>query len=362
MTVQSEWTEIGHRVREARLAVRLSQDQLGRRVGLERTMIAKIEAGGRRVDAVELVRLAEALDVPLGQLVHEQPPVLSRRTPLFEEEVTEAGRESLRLEFALTRWLDDLRQLRGIGLLPVTPILARDGGAATDEAAREAARWTRERLDLGNGPIESLMAACERAGLLVAVVDLPGEGASVVDGDLAAAVVSRLGPPGRRRATAAHELGHVVLGDEYSSDLGVHASRPQREAIIDGYAAELLLPADVIRAEGRDLTRTALVRLAGSYRVSWTLAVRQAVRAGTLAQADAARWQPQTPTRAELLDATGWAPQPDLEWLRVPPGVAHAALQARAQSLITTDRALELLRGQLERDDLPPLDDEDEAP
>jgi hypothetical protein len=86
------------------------------------------------------------------------------------------------------------------------------------------------------------MTACERMGLFVAVVDLPGEGASILDGDLAAAVVSRLGDPGRRRATAAHELGHVLLGDEYSSDLGVHASRASREAVIDAFAAELLLP------------------------------------------------------------------------------------------------------------------------
>ncbi|MFI5844122.1 helix-turn-helix domain-containing protein [Catenuloplanes sp. NPDC051500] len=362
MTAQSEWAEIGQRVREARLAARQSQDQLGRRIGLDRTMVAKIEAGSRRVDAVELVRLAESLNVPLGHLLHERPPVLSRRTPIFEEETTEAGRESLRLESALTAWLRDLQQLRTLGLLPLEPLLVHEGALITDDDAREAARWTRGRLGLGEGPIPSLMAVCERLGLLVAVIDLPGDGASVVDGELAAAVISRLGPPGRRRATAAHELGHVLLGDEYSSDLGVHTSRSRREAIIDGYAAELLLPVDAIRAEGRALARQALVRLAGSYRVSWTLAVRQAVRAGVVTHADAARLQSLTPTKAELLDATGWTPQPDLEWLRVPPTVAHAVLEARSRGLITTARTLELLRGQLEADDLPSLDDEDEAP
>jgi hypothetical protein len=54
----------------------------------------------------------------------------------------------------------------------------------------------------------------------------------MVDSDVAVAVVSRRGDPGRRRATAAHELGHLVIGDEYSSDLGVHASRGDREALL----------------------------------------------------------------------------------------------------------------------------------
>ena len=82
------------------------------------------------------------------------------------------------------------------------------------------------------------MELCERAGQYVLVTELPGDGASVVDGDVAAAVVSIRGDPGRRRATAAHELGHLVIGDEYSNDLGVHASRADREAVLDAFAAE----------------------------------------------------------------------------------------------------------------------------
>jgi len=45
------------------------------------------------------------------------------------------------------------------------------------------------------------------------------------------------------------------VGDEYSSDLGVHASRDIREAVIDAFAAELLLPTQVLAAESRGLAR-----------------------------------------------------------------------------------------------------------
>ena len=76
-----------------------------------------------------------------------------------------------------------------------------------------------------------MVKLCERAGQYVLVTDVPGEGSSVIDGDVA--VVSLRGDPGRPCATAAHELGHLVIGDEYSSDLGVHTSRGDREALLD---------------------------------------------------------------------------------------------------------------------------------
>lgn len=353
MTVRQEWADIGQRVREARLAAKLSQDELGRRLGLDRTMVAKIEAGNRRIDAVELVRLSSCLDLPIGHFLYERPAVLSRRTALLEEEATEAGRESFRIEAALVSWLRDVRQMQTLGVLDVHPIVTYPGKVDSDAAAREAAVWLRDQFEYGREPIPSLMTACQQAGQFVAVLDLPGDGASVLDGDLAVAVVSRLRDPGRRRATAAHELGHLVLGDEYSSDLGVHASRASREAVIDAFAAEFLLPLTAINAERQGFSQNTLIRLAASYRTSWSLAVRQAVRAGALDQGDAARWLPQTPARAELLDATGWTPQPDLVWTRVPPRYAHAVLQAHKRHLITTARAVELMRGQVEEADLP---------
>jgi transcriptional regulator with XRE-family HTH domain/Zn-dependent peptidase ImmA (M78 family) len=362
MTSLQEWADIGQRVREARLAAKLSQDELGRQIGLDRTMVAKIEAGTRRIDAVELVRLSSCLDLSLDHFLYERPAVLSRRTALHEEEATEAGRESFRIEAALVSWLRDVRQMQTLGVLDTHPIVTYPGKVDSDAAAREAAAWLRDRFEYGHEPIPSLMTTCQQAGQFLAVVDLPGDGASVLDGDLAVAVVSRHGDPGRRRATAAHELGHLVLGDEYSSDLGVHASRASREVVIDAFAAEFLLPSAVISAERQGFSQSTLIRLAASYRTSWSLAVRQAVRAGALDQGDAAIWLPQTPTKAELLDAAGWTPQPDLAWVRVPPNYAHAVLEAHRRHLITTARAVELMRGQIEEADLPPLSEDDVEP
>jgi hypothetical protein len=68
------------------------------------------------------------------------------------------------------------------------------------------------------------------------------------------------------------------------------------------------------------------------------------------------------PTRSEFLDALGWSPQPDLESVRVPPGYAHAVLEALRMAAITSSRAVELLHGQASLADLPADDEADDEP
>ncbi|MFB4289050.1 helix-turn-helix domain-containing protein [Nonomuraea sp. ATR24] len=362
MKEPGEWADIGERVRECRVAADMSQEQLASALKLDRTMIAKIERGVRRVDALELSRLSTVLRVPLNYFLTPPPQVVSRRTELAEDTATDAARQSFGMEIALSTWLDDIRQLVELG--EYAPPRGEKYPEAIEDvrSARRAAHWVRARLALETGPINSLMSVCERLGQLVAVVEAPGDGASLIDGDLAVAVVSKAGEPGRRRSTAAHELGHMIIGDEYSSDMGIHASRDEREAIIDAFSAELLLPVEafgtVTRSDGR-ATREDLVVLAARFRTSWSLTVRQAVEAQAIDRGAAKEMRRRNPTRAELMEAVGWTPQPDLETVRVPPGYAHAVVESYKKSLITAHRAVELMRGQIVAADLPLRDDAD---
>ena len=98
------WTAIGERVRRARLSAGLSQAALGERMSLDRTMIAKVEAGTRRVDALELTRLAAVLDVPLDYLLEPQPTAISHHAELITEDSdTETARRPQRVEVAVSR-------------------------------------------------------------------------------------------------------------------------------------------------------------------------------------------------------------------------------------------------------------------
>lgn len=360
------WGEVGERLRQVRLAFGMSQGELGDLVGLDRTMIAKIEAGSRRVDALELARLASALHVPMDSLLWQSPQVISRRaTPMTDDTDTEVARQSQLLGVALVAWLREVRQVMELGLLRPKPLLRYDGVVRSEASARGVALWVRESLGFGTEPVESLIDLCERAGQFVLVTEIPGDGASVVDGDIAVSIISLRGDPGRRRATAAHELGHLIVGDEYSSDLGVHASRPKRESVIDAFAAELLLPSQVLAIGGDRagvISRDRLVQLAAHYRTSWSLALRQAGHAGVLDASARRQWSQAAPTRAEFMEAVGWAPQPDLESIRVPPGYAHAVIEAWRQGLVTRVRAVELMHGQISETDLPDRDETDVGP
>jgi Zn-dependent peptidase ImmA (M78 family) len=343
----------------------MSQAELAKDVQLDRTMIAKIETGARRVDALELVRFSQALDLPLDHFLRARPAVISRRTQQYEESASEAARQSYRLEATLFEWLRDVQQVRESGQLEVIDPLIYPSKVDGPEDARAAAQWLRRELKLGAEPIKTLMSVCQDAGQFVLVTDAAGEGASLVDDGLAVAVVSRISDSGRRRATAAHELGHLVLGDEYSTDLGVAASRDDREAAIDAFAAELLLPGSALTAQspgGESRTREHLVRLAAIYRTSWSMAVRQALHVGAIDRELARRWRGANPTKAELMESVGWAPQPDLASVFVPPKYAHAVIQMWKGDLLTSARAVDMLHGQISLEDLPLGDDPEIAP
>jgi len=70
------YTEIGERIRLERLRLRLSQAELGKRLGVTHAAVSDIERAQTRPDLDYLAEIAEALDVPLGDLV-----VLSRPSP-----------------------------------------------------------------------------------------------------------------------------------------------------------------------------------------------------------------------------------------------------------------------------------------
>ena len=359
MAEQLSWESIGERVRDSRASVGLSQQDLADRVGLERSMISKLEKGTRRVDAMELTAIARVLEYPVTHFLAPTPEVVSRRTAVAETDEpgeSAAARDTYRSDAELAQWLRDVRQLIDLGTLSPHPLALYPHKATDPDSARSAARWLRGHLDLGEAPIESVAETCERAGQFLAVVPLPSDGASLVDAGIAVAVIGQDQEPGRRRSSAAHELGHMVLGDEYSNDLGVHTSREERERVVEAFAAELLLPGNLMQgvldtADEED-RRHALLKVAAEYRVSWSLALAQLRRSGGLNREELRRLRLRVPTEIEFREAVGWKPQPDLASIRVSPRYSSAVIAALRENAITPARAVEMMRGQIELRDL----------
>lgn len=364
------WVDVGARVREARIAVGKTQAELAAALGLDRSMLSKIEAGDRKIDALELFRLSDEIGLPVHHFLFRPPAsvVSHRSAALTEDTESDTARHAYLLDARLLSWLRDVRQLVELGTLTPRPLLELDRSIGDESSARAVAAQIRRRFGLGHDPIGPMTDFGEQLGVYLLAADIPGDGASLTDGDLSVGLVSTRGEPGRRRATAAHEVGHQLLGDEYSSDLGgVGASRVERERLITTFAAELLLPRDALAAEWprggtEEASRSVAVAVAARYRVSWTLVLRQAEAADLLPPSRASRWGSARPTRTELLDAAGWEPRTDLDAGQSAPGYAHAVLLAYRRGLILGARAVEMLHGQFSEDDLPTPDEQDDRP
>ncbi|WP_405061372.1 XRE family transcriptional regulator [Kribbella sp. NBC_01505] len=353
--------ELGQRIREARLAAALSQADLAGRIGLERSALVKVETGDRKVSALELLRISDALGLPLSHFVHRSPAAMVSRRESLSDDAEAVQRTRYRIDALLEGHLRDAEQLRGldvlgdIGRTPRTTV--RDA-----ESARTFARSIRAFAGVPAGPLPSLADIAERVGLYVLVADFDVDGSSLSpEPGFGVAVLGGRPPSGRRRFTAAHEIGHHILGDEYQSDVGVAASRDEREKLIDVFAGELLLPSDELLSEwtrhGGEDSWTRLVRLSATYRISWTAVVRAACRLQLIAKGETQAMYARTPQRGDFMAIYGEVPLEDLPVGDVGPRWKKAVLAAYRQARITKARAVELLHGALTEEELPTVDE-----
>lgn len=82
---------VGRRVAEAREAAAMTQEQVARAIGVDRTAISKIESGKRGLSSLELVKIARFLGLPIEWFIsaRSQPSgnYLLRRARSKREEI-----------------------------------------------------------------------------------------------------------------------------------------------------------------------------------------------------------------------------------------------------------------------------------
>lgn len=347
--MDASWERLGARVRQARFARQLDQPALAAKVGMERSGIVKIERGTRRVTAMELMALSDALSVPMTYFMTESPAAMvSQRTPLTGS-ASESEQARFEVDLALQQHLADVQQIKDLGLLPTSQVrIESDSAADPGTLAREV----RRQLGFGMEPLPKMTDVAAACGLWLLVVGGAAEGASMSpDQGFGVSVLGAGADPGRRRFTAAHELGHHLLGDEYAAETDLSASRREREREIDAFAQEFLLPASVVRGAllglSGDEARDALIGITAQYRVSWSMAAR-VFREST---ERVSQWD--RPLRADLIRVTGSTVQPDLDLGQTAAAWHQAVLAAQRDSWITAARAVEMLHGLLAVEDLP---------
>src|SRR6266513_647089 len=102
----SDDVEVGQRIRARRMAKGMSQTELGSLLGVTFQQVQKYEKGVNRVGAGRLVRVAEALDVPVS----------------FFFGATDTGSEDTRAILGFLDTAYSLRLLRAFSRIPQTEV------------------------------------------------------------------------------------------------------------------------------------------------------------------------------------------------------------------------------------------------
>ena len=140
-----------------------------------------------------------------------------------------------------------------------------------DTDAATAARFLRMQWRMPTGPVRGLVRWVESAGCVVLQEDF---GTTGVDGlsqwidEIPIMLVNLTAPTDRKRLTIAHELGHLCL---HTQDVFEDMEKQATD-----FAAEFLMPAEVIRPQLRNLTLGRLLDLKREWHVSVAALVERA--------------------------------------------------------------------------------------
>jgi Zn-dependent peptidase ImmA (M78 family)/DNA-binding XRE family transcriptional regulator len=345
--------DIGRRIMQARQEACLTQAELGRAVGLDRTAIAKLEAGTRKVAATELVTIASALDRSIDWFVVESPPsVVSRRSD------TSVGGQSRVLDIKIDRLARDATFLIDQGILADAnkrPSLELPSDVAGAEPLAAQARFL---MGVPEGPLHDLQRACEQTGLLAFSLDVGeagGDAAYVEVANLGVALVNGCADPGRRRFNLAHELGHHLFGDAYAPEISV-GSGDEVERLVNAFAIHLLLPREAVTDTWRTVAdhdpRLAAVAVSVRFRASWTATCRQLRNLALIDAAEREQFIAAPPNAADFI-ALGERWEAELEAPSVPPEYGKRVIGAYQAGRLSASRTVELLWGTVTIEDLP---------
>lgn len=242
----SATTEIfARRLRQARLMRGLSLEKLSLSLksSVTRQAINKYEMGTMKPDSQILIALADVLGVKIDYFFRpftvEVDKVEFRKKLGFTEKKSTSVKERVREE--LERYLE-IEQLSGSSTSFTLP---RRAIRSIDEA-KGYAEEIRQMLGLGLDGISNVIEVLEDNGIKVIELDEEAyfDGLSgYANGEIPLIVVNRGLPAERKRFTALHELGHLLM------DISLDVSAKSAESICNAFASEMLLPSTVLKSK-----------------------------------------------------------------------------------------------------------------
>lgn len=212
----------GERIRALRHLLALTQEELAEAAGVGQSRISEIERGRLAAgdDIIDAIAAATATPRRFFEVI---PPDVPLATLRFRKYATARRTEAKQVKALFDeayRITSELLVEAGYG----GPALPFATGDVTADDIEALAAQTREALQIGgDGPMMHVTRACERAGIAVTPLTLPGEedetqkvdhfGISYWPAPHEPALIAYFtgGPGDRLRFTLGHELGHLVL-------------------------------------------------------------------------------------------------------------------------------------------------------
>ncbi|KAF0848438.1 helix-turn-helix domain-containing protein [Nocardia caishijiensis] len=350
---------LGGRIADARTRRGLTQAELATAIALDRSALAKIEGGTRRVSALELANIAVEVGERIEWFIHASTPAI-----VSHRNLQEPGAPSPEIDRELERiaWNVEFAQANDHEF-NAPPSLQIPKPMSLSEAETSAKR-VRTLLQLApNEPVHDIAGATEQFGLLAFSFDLGTNGADAASLALQSggiALVNGHLHVGRRRVALAHELGHFLFADEYSIDwrLGTNEDDSAWETRLDRFARAVLLPADSLKSEWESAVsdhglRAAAVILGSKYQVDMTTL---AIRLKELKVANGSQFgfiRSVRTTRADIIELD-LVPRHDLEPKFLARGYEKSVLRLYRSSTVSPIRAVDLLFDSITEDQLPP--------
>jgi Zn-dependent peptidase ImmA (M78 family) len=263
-------TSLGDVIVTARLARGLTQAELAAMIDVTQPALHRYEHGLREPEPEILARLAEVLGVTVDFLLHAGKTRGAMAVDAhMRRHATEKATTWRRLEAQLNEYrmhASKLFEHVSLQADQIIPTFDPEGTSPTD-----AARLLRMQWRMPVGPVRDLTGWLESAGCVVLTEHF---GTPRIDGlsqwidDHPVILLNSDRPTDRQRWTLAHEAGHLCMHATYIGD------HPEKDA--DSFAAEFLMPAEVIRPQLRNLTMGRLADLKRQWGVSMQALIERA--------------------------------------------------------------------------------------
>ena len=262
------------RLRDARKFLRLSQEDLGEKIGVSRQAVSQFERGDRSPDAATFASMVTSLEQPPGFFTTEEAPVFGRYSTRFYRKF---GSDTIRRRDACDTYAEWFVQVAkvfdGVINFPTVNVPQYDLSEFGEDGIDDIAERVRADWGLGLGPISNVLALLESHGVIACRYEMTGEKVeafSFWNGSRPFIFMASEKSAGvRSRFDLAHELGHLVMHRHIdSADIEDRDFLKEIERQADRFAGAFLLPKHSFPNEVFTPRLDAFVDLKRRWRVS----------------------------------------------------------------------------------------------